>query len=102
MHAVELLTGPSLAIFKVINWAKFVFKRTLFVRKHYKIEVSAHFLIKRKLRAQIFKVINWAKLAFFGPQTCAQLITLTWPVNNFEKMVFYVFLLLKCADILIL
>ena len=25
MHAVELLTGPSLAFSKVINWSKFVF-----------------------------------------------------------------------------
>ena len=24
MHAVELLSGPSLGVFKFINWAKFV------------------------------------------------------------------------------
>ena len=76
-YAVELLTGPSLAIFKVINWAEFVFIKTLFV-KHSKIGFQ-HIFIKRNLRAQMFNIINWAKLAFFWTPNLAQLITLTWP-----------------------
>ena len=79
--AVESIAGPSLGVFKVNNWSKFV-KKKVFVKKHYKIGVSAHFL-KSKKRAQIFKVSNWSKLFFFGPQlgpvidfNLAQLLTL--------------------------
>ena len=32
MHAVELLSGPSLAFLIVINWAKFVFLNTVCVK----------------------------------------------------------------------
>ena len=35
IYAVESITGPSLAVFKVNNWAKFV-KNNSFCQKHYK------------------------------------------------------------------
>ena len=34
--AVELITGPRFVIFKVNNWATFVFYKKLFFEKHYK------------------------------------------------------------------
>ena len=63
-HAVELLIGPSLGVFKVIDWAKFVRCLTLFIKTLFKFGFQ-HILYKKKLRAYIFKAINWAKLAFF-------------------------------------
>ena len=33
IHAVVLLSGPSLAFWGVIIWAKFAFYKTLFVKK---------------------------------------------------------------------
>ena len=62
-----------------------------------KIRVQ-HMLMKENC-AQIFKVINWAKLALFSDPQFG-------PVNNFDlaqlttwKMVIFVFLLLKNAEI---
>ena len=76
MYAVELLTGPSLGVLKVINWSKFVFYQNIVCQKHYKIGDSAHFLLKNIARA-ISKVINWSKLAFLlDPQL--------GPINNFD------------------
>ena len=49
--AVELLTGPSLGVFKVINWSKFVFFKTLFVNKHYKMGFWRIFAYKKIARA---------------------------------------------------
>ena len=76
---MELLPGPSLAIFKVINWAKFVFFFFFFyIVCQNTIRLGfEHIFIKRKSRAQIFKVINWAKLAFF-------FVPQLGPVNNFD------------------
>ena len=34
IYVVMLLSGPSLAFWGVIIWAKFVFYKTLFVKKH--------------------------------------------------------------------
>ena len=71
--AVVLLSGPSLAFWRVIIWAKFVFlQNTVCQKKHYKIEVSAPFFFEKKLCAQIWGVIIWAKLAIFKLQS-------TWP-----------------------
>ena len=50
MCAVELLIGPSLAIFKVIIWAELVFL-TLFVKNIMKIGASALFYKKKFVRA---------------------------------------------------
>ena len=36
IYAVELITGPRFGIFKVNNWATFVFYKKLFFKKHYK------------------------------------------------------------------
>ena len=41
IYAVELLTGPSLAFSKVINWSKFFSKKNIVGQKHYKIGISA-------------------------------------------------------------
>ena len=68
----------------VIIWAKFgllrcyylgqvcFFYKTLFVRKHYKIGVSALLFFEKELRAQIWGVIIWAKLVILKMQS-------TWP-----------------------
>ena len=75
---MEFLAGPSLAIFKVINWAKFVLLNTV-CQKRYENRGFSTFLAYKEncARVQIFKVINWAKLAFFlDPQL--------GPVNNFD------------------
>ena len=72
IYAVVLLSGPSLAFWGVIIWAKFVFYKTLFVKNTIKIGVSALFFLKKKLRAQIWGVIIWAKLVIFKMQS-------TWP-----------------------
>ena len=97
IYAVEAVTGPSLGVFKVSNWSKFVFCQSIVCQKHYKIGGFSPFLNKQ-LRAQIFKVSNWPKLAFcldpqLGPVTdfdLDQLLTL--------KMFVGVFLLLKMCS----
>ena len=66
--AVVLLSGPSLAFWGVIIWAKFAFYKTLLVRKHYKNRGFSTFFLKKKLRAQIWGVIIWAKLVIFKMQ----------------------------------
>ena len=43
MHAVKSIIGPSLGVFKVNNWAKFVFLNRL-CKKTIKIGVSSQFL----------------------------------------------------------
>ena len=76
--AVVLLSGPSLAFWGVIIWAKFAFYKTLFDKHTIKIGVSApwfFFFWLKKLRAQIWGVIIWAKLAILS---CSQL----GPDNN--------------------
>ena len=72
MHAVVLLSGPSLAFWGVIIWAKFVFLQNTVCQKHYKIRGFSTFFFEKKLRAQIRGVIIWAKLAIFKLQS-------TWP-----------------------
>ena len=67
IYAVVLLSGPSLAFWGVIIWAKLAFHKTLFVKNTINIGVSALFL-KKTLRAQIWGVIIWAKLAIFKLQ----------------------------------
>ena len=66
IYAVVLLSGPSLAFWGVIIWAKFAFYKTLFVKKHYKIGVSAPFFCWKKKCAQIWGVIIWANLGQVG------------------------------------
>ena len=70
MHAVESITGPSLGVFKVNNWSKFVFfTKKAFVKKHYKNRGFSTFL-KIKKRTQSFsKSITGPSWAFFGPPT---------------------------------
>ena len=72
IYAVVLLSGPSLAFWGVIIWAKFAFYKTLFVKNTIKIGVSALFFWKKNWRAQIWGVIIWAKLVIFKMQS-------TWP-----------------------
>ena len=47
IYAVKLLSGPRLGVFHSYYWAMFVFLKRLFVKKHYKIGVSAIFSKKR-------------------------------------------------------
>ena len=49
IYAVVLLSGPSLAFWGVIFWAKFVFYKTLFVKKHYKNRGFSTFFLKKKI-----------------------------------------------------
>ena len=46
---VELLIGPSLGVFKVINWSKFVSFKTLFVKKDHKNMGFSTFFKTRKI-----------------------------------------------------
>ena len=65
IYAVELLSGPSLALLEVIIWSKFVFSKTQIPKKHYKNRGFSPFFLEKKLRAKILEVIIWSKLAFF-------------------------------------
>ena len=49
IYAVVLLSGPSLAFWGVIIWAKFVFYKTLFVKKHYKNRGFSTFFFEKKI-----------------------------------------------------
>ena len=49
IYAVVLLSGPSLAFWGVIIWAKFAFYKTLFVKKHYKNRGFSTFFLKKKI-----------------------------------------------------
>ena len=73
IYAVVLLSGPSLAFWGVIIWAKFVFfTKHCLSKKHYKNRGFSTFVFETKLRAQIWGVIIWAKLVIFKMQS-------TWP-----------------------
>ena len=43
LHVVELLSGPGLASWRIIIWARLVLKKLCVSTKHYKTGVSAHF-----------------------------------------------------------
>ena len=99
MHAVELLSGPSSAFLIVNIWSKFVLK-TLFVKQHYKIGVSAD-VFSKNARANLNSYSLVQVGLFLDPQlgpdnnpTLDQTIT----VQNRH----FCFLLLKCAEIPIL
>ena len=53
IYAVVLLSGPSLAFWGVIIWAKFAFYKTLFVKNTIKIGGSAPFFWKEIARANL-------------------------------------------------
>ena len=88
-----LLSGPSLAFWGVIIWAKFVFYKTLFVKKHYTNRGFSTFFLK-KMRAQIWV---WAKLTILscselGPDNntyLAQIIPPFWPIKMCCNTYFY-------------
>ena len=65
--AVELLTGPSLGVFKVINWAKSKLLTGPRSFLHYKNRVSGDFVVQLSLcvffGAQLSG--NFLKIAFF-------------------------------------
>ena len=96
IYAVVLLSGPSLAFWGVIIWAKFAFYKTLFVKKHYKIGVSALLYWKKKC-ARKFEVLlsgpSWPFLSCsqLGPDNNTYLGQIITPQNGF----FFKFLLLK-------
>ena len=69
IYAVELLSGPSLALLEVIIWSKFVLSKTPIAKKHYKNRGFSPFFLEKKLRAKILEVIIWSKLAFFKTQS---------------------------------
>ena len=94
---VVLLSGPSLAFWGVIIWAKFVFYKTLFVKNTIKIGVSAPFW---KNCARKFEVLlsgpSWPFLSCsqLGPDNNTYLAQIITPQNAF-----FVFFALKCAEI---
>ena len=104
IYAVVLLSGPSLAFWGVIIWAKFVFYKTLFVKKHYKIGVSALCFLKKNC-ARKFEVLlsgpSWSFLrcSQLGPNNNTYLAQIITPQNAFffqffafKNMLKYLFL----------
>ena len=74
----ELLTGPSLGVFKVINWSKFAFFKTLLVKKQYKYMGFSTFLKIKKNCARKFPKL------LIGPSWPFVLDPQLGPVNNFD------------------
>ena len=98
IYAVELLSGPRLALFKVINWPKFVFfSKTPIAKKHYKNRGLSPFFVEKKNCAQnIWKLLpgpSWRFLrrSQLGPDNNFQL----GPDNNFQKCHFFCNFLLR-------
>ena len=95
MHAVVLLSGPSLAFWGVIIWAKFAFYETLFIKNTIKIGVSALFL--KKNCARKFEVLlsgpSWSFLrcSQLGPDNNTYLAQIITPQNAFLFFCFYNF-----------
>ena len=50
IYAVELLSGPSLALLEVTIWSKFVFYKTPIVKKHYKNRGFSTFVLEKSAR----------------------------------------------------
>ena len=94
IYAVVLLSGPSLAFWGVIIWAKFVFYKTLFVKNTIKIGVSALFFWKKNC-ARKFEVLlsgpSWPFLSCsqLGPDNNTYLAQIITPQNAF--FVFFAF-----------
>ena len=95
--AVVLLSGPSLAFWGVIIWAKFVFfTKTLFVKKHYKFRGFSTFFLKNNCARQ-FEVLlsgpSWPFLSCsqLGPDNNTYLAQIITPQNAFC----FVFFVLK-------
>ena len=76
MYAVKLLSGPSLGVFKVIVWAKFVFLKTLFATKHYR---NRDFSFKKNVHKNFQSYYLGQVGHVYVPTNLAQIITLTWP-----------------------
>ena len=92
IYAVELLSGPSLALLEVIIWSKFVFSKTPIAKKHYKNRSFSPFFLKTKNCAQKF----WKLLS--GPSWRFLRRSQLGPDNNFQKCHFFViFCFEKCA-----
>ena len=79
IYAVKLLSGPSLAISKVIIWAKFAFLKTLFAKNTIKIGVSALFFEKKSVHKNFQSYYLGQVDHFYVATNLAQIITLTWP-----------------------
>ena len=96
IYAVVLLSGPSLAFWGVIIWAKFAFYKTLFVKKHYKYTGFSTFC--KTNCARKFEVLlsgpSWSFLrcSQLGPDNNTYLAQIITPQNAF-----FVFLLLKIS-----
>ena len=89
IYAVVLLSGPSLAFWGVIIWAKFVFYKTLFVKKHYKNRGFSTFFFWKKNCARKFEVLlsgpSWSFLrcSQLGPNNNTYLAQIITPQNAF-------------------
>ena len=85
---VKSIIGPSLGVFKVNNWAKFVFFKRL-CKKPIKIGVSAQFFKIKKAHANFQSQQLGQVGLFFWTPNLAQLLTLTWPSYWLWKWSFF-------------
>ena len=96
IYAVVLLSGPSLAFWGVIIWAKFVFLQNTVCQKHYKHRGFSTFVFEKNC-ARKFEVLlsgpSWSFLrcSQLGPNNNTYLAQIITPQNAF----FFNFLLLK-------
>ena len=96
IYAVELLSGPSLALLEVIIWSKFVFSKTPIAKKHYKNRGFSPFFWKKNCAQKIWKLLSGPSWRFLrrsqlGPDNNFQL----GPDNNFQKCHFFCNFLLR-------
>ena len=93
MHAVELITGPRFGIFKVNNWATFVFYKKLFFKKHYKNRGFSRFFLKiKKGNPKFAKLITGPRCRFLSGPNVAQLLTLqVAQLLTLEMVIFFHF-----------
>ena len=99
IYAVELLSGPSLALLEVIIWSKFVFSKTPIAKKHYKIGVSALFF-ETKIARKNFGCYYLVQVGVFSDAVnLDQIITsnLDQIITSKNAIFFVSFCFEKCA-----
>ena len=89
IYAVVLLSGPSLAFWGVIIWAKFAFLQNHVCQKHYKNRGFSTFFFWKKNCAREFEVLlsgpSWSFLrcSQLGPDNNTYLAQIVTPQNAF-------------------
>ena len=75
---MESVAGPRLGVFKVINWSKFGFFKTLFVKNTIKEGLQHILKSKRNCARKFSKSVIGPSWPFFGTPNLDPLITLSW------------------------